>query len=171
MYTLRRALALGGVIVLATLALALVLTAACGGGGDSSSETPTIIRTTVDSGQHNGSLTLANYQVNLGDVNTVEGENWTGSGPVNVFLLTEQQHRADTNNWSEEAVLLGETTPTEEGSFSFDFRLESSYIAADGSQLGVQAGDKLFIGAAQRTEGGSYRFNTGPMIVNSEEGR
>lgn len=166
---LKAAVALGGVVVLVTLGLALALAAAC----DTENvappvQTPTLRSTEVITVESGGRLELETREARPGQTVQASGTDWNGTGPVKFHLLTEEQFR--DIDLKTEPVRLGEQTTADDGSLSLEFRLAERYEAPDGQALVIVPGQKLYVMATQRTDGGgSHSSGGGPLTVSSTE--
>jgi hypothetical protein len=93
----------------------------------------------------------------VGDTVGLTGANWRGEGPVQFYLLTDEQAvdpgsgaRAIANG---EAPQVGEAAPDADGNVAFEFALAASYSAESGATLAVSPGEQLTAFALQGSSG------------------
>lgn len=90
---------------------------------------------------------------------------WSTGAPLRLYLLTEEQFNLSGGQLlGADLVKLGEVAATE-GETSFEFTLKKTYRTEGHQTLDVQAGQRLYVMAAQTGESGSNASRTGPLRV------
>ncbi len=114
---------------------------------------------------NDGEVTLETKEIERGGEVVVTASQWN-DGPLAFYLLTEEQYRdASLLDWDREAVRLDEVTLEPGGTLEYRFRLDESYRAQNGRELGIEPGQRLFVAAGQLTEGGGHGAGAGTLLV------
>lgn len=165
---LRQALLVSTALLLTGAVVAVAATAGCGSNGSGgTTRTPSDGILTPTTGDLDD---LVVSEARVGDEIVVTGGEWTNlpGEPVRFYLLTEDQ--IDRAVIPSQMVRLGQVMPSEDGTVSFRFRLAESYERSNGDEVRIEAGQRWYVRASQRTEpapglSGARGSTEGPLTV------